>query len=179
MSKSTQAASTAQRNIGDVQTLVNEARLKYVQAGGQDRYVSPRALREFHSAVIGYYMALRPHRKHDDVSEIWETAEIADSSDAVAIVDGSLQETTVETGGADGLDALADWIGAETTVETSLNRANGATKVQQAPVVLSGQALLRASSVLDDVAEKLGFGARDAGKGVPGEIEIEIEDDGV
>lgn len=135
---------------------VTDARISYVQKGGQDRNVTADFLKTFHSLVTGYYMALRTYRTNKEIKGLWHEAEVVRPIDGVAFANGQIRQAEIHIPeSVTGIDRVGFFIGAETTVTKTLNRSNSASQTTTVPVYLSGDALLRVSSVLDEVANGL------------------------
>jgi hypothetical protein len=97
--------------------------------------------KEFHSAVINYYIELRPFRDHKNVKEEWQSATILTN-------DGDEVE---------GLENLLDWVDKTRASKASSPGRSTTTHGSREPDTLPPRQLLRISMKLDDVAHELGF----------------------
>lgn len=121
---------------------VGAARQQFIEAN-QSSNLTDRILRQFHAAVMNYYLELRPYRQNALISEEWETATLWHR-------DGEEVE---------GLDHLRSWVSRKRQSE-SKNPGRGTSSSQNVePDRLPAEDLLRISLLLDDLAYELGFSA--------------------
>lgn len=120
---------------------VGAIRQQYVdqcQNGG----IPPKLRKEFHSAVINYYIELRPFRDHQNVKDVWQNAEILTNENG----------DTVE-----GLENLLLWVSKTRPSQSDAPGRGNSTQGSREPDTLPPQQLLRISMKLDDIAHELGF----------------------
>lgn len=137
------------------------ARMDYVDAAQSDREEDPALLRRFHASVINFYLALRPYRTERAIATRWTEARMWD--------------------GETGVDILGGWIArkGETTVSRPGHGARQQT--QRVAQQLDAQRLIRASTILEDLALALGIGIQvRPGRrpaGMVGEDDFELDEE--
>lgn len=117
-------------------------RQQFLRAVQSNQGNHPNLRREFHSAVINYWIALRPYRDNDALVDKWEHARVwkNDNGDWVT-----------------GLDSLQDWVNRTrtVTVNESSGYDEGGKTAMEVSEALPMKALVRVSMILDDVASQM------------------------
>jgi len=120
---------------------VGRARQQYIEQC-QAGTISPRLQREFHSAVINYYIELRPFRDNKAISDDWDDVKLWTDNNGEPVT---------------GFDTLLDWVDMKRPSQTKVpGRANNRTETLE-PDTLPAEKLLHISMELDDIAHELGF----------------------
>lgn len=130
------------KQVQDAMEDVAYYRQQYLRAVQSNQPNHPELQREFHSAVINYWMTLRPYRDNDALVNKWQEARVWKGSDG-----------TWQT----GLDSLQDWVNRTKTVTVSESSGYDDAGDRQIEVseTLPMKALLRVSLILDDIASKM------------------------
>lgn len=120
---------------------VGAARQQYLNAS-QGSGIPEELRREFHVAVLNYYIELRPFRHNKAVTDMWESVELWETDDG----------DTVK-----GLDTLLQWVGRKRTAQSHSPGRGTARETTSKPEYIRPRRLLRLSMLLDDIAHDLGF----------------------
>lgn len=137
----TQTAAPLQK-IEQAMLRVGAARQKYINAS-QTGAAPESLLRDYHAAVINYYMELRPYRDNSIISEQWTDATLWDTG-----------ENTVT-----GVDSLQAWISPTRSAQSQAAGRGTTKQTGREPDRLGAQQLVAVSMLLDDLAAQLGFAA--------------------
>jgi hypothetical protein len=116
----------------------------YLDAAQQGTESDADFKRAFHTAVLNYWIELRPYRKQDILGEKWSETRLWKQDNGTW---------------AKGLDALEHWINRQRTVavQSQSGYDSGAEEPRAVTETLSGKALLRVSMILDEIASELGL----------------------
>lgn len=129
------------KQVQDAMEDVAYYRQQYLRAAQSNHPNHPELRREFHSAVINYWMTLRPYRDNDALVNKWQEARVWKGED----------------GWQTGLDSLQDWVNRtrKVTVKESSGYDEAGRKQIEVSEALPMKALLRVSLILDDIASKM------------------------
>jgi len=132
----------ARQNVDEAMEEVAHYRHQYLRAAQAGESDNLELRREFHSAVLNYWLSLRPYRNTDALGQKWQEAQLwkDDANEWVT-----------------GLDNLQDWVNRTRTVtvagEGGHERGEPETRTVSEP--LPAKALLRVSMILDDLASQI------------------------
>lgn len=130
------------QQVAEAMEDVAHYRRQYLRAAQNNQANHPELRREFHSAVLDYWLALRPFRNNDALTEQWQTARVWQNDD------GSWQT---------GIDSLQNWVNRTKTVsvDTASGYDQSGGETRTVPETLPAKALIRVSLILDDIAAKI------------------------
>lgn len=135
-------ASATLKKIEQAILRVGAIRQRYLDQCQTSGGISPRLRKEFHSAVLNYYIELRPFRNHQNVKDDWQNAEILTDQDGDSV---------------EGLSHLLNWVNRTRASQSTTPGRGNATQGSREPELLPPQQLLKLSMLLDDIAHELGF----------------------